>query len=66
MKKKQKTHKGASKRFKVTRNGHVLHRSQYLSHLRSKKSKRRIRRLKLMKKLVGNYRKKILKLLGKK
>jgi ribosomal protein L35 len=29
---KVKTHKGASKRFKVTKNGKVLHRSHYLRH----------------------------------
>ena len=36
---KHKTRKSAAKRFKVTKSGKVLHRSQQLRHLRSEKSK---------------------------
>ncbi|OGK14638.1 50S ribosomal protein L35 [Candidatus Roizmanbacteria bacterium RIFCSPHIGHO2_02_FULL_37_15] len=61
---KQKTHKSAAKRFKITKKGKLLHRSHYLRHLRSKKSKRQIRRLKLLKQVKGNYKKKIKKMLG--
>ncbi len=61
---KVKTHKGASKRFKVTKNGKVLHRSHYLRHLRFNKSKKRIRRLKTVKQTVGEFAIKIRKLLG--
>lgn len=62
---KQRTKKSAAKRFKITKTGKVLHRSQYLRHLLSKKSKRRIRRLKLYKIVQGQYQKKIKKMLGK-
>ncbi|MDH7476552.1 MAG: bL35 family ribosomal protein [Microgenomates group bacterium] len=63
---KQKTKKSVAKRFKVTKRGEILHRSQHLRHLRSKKGKKRIRRLKQLKKIEGTYKKKILKMLGKK
>lgn len=63
---KQRTNKSAAKRFKVTKTGKVLHRSHYLRHLRAKKSKRRVRALKQMKEVGGAYKKKILKMLGKK
>ena len=46
MKVKQKTHKGAAKRFKITKTGKVMHRSIKLRHLRHGKGKRTIRRLK--------------------
>jgi large subunit ribosomal protein L35 len=42
---KQKTHSGAKKRFRVTRNGKVLHYSQGLNHILEKKSTKRKRRL---------------------
>ncbi len=61
---KQKTHKGAAKRFKVTKSGKLLHRSHFLRHLRSKKSKRNIRDLKKMKVVAGAIEKKIKKMLG--
>jgi len=61
---KQKTRKGAAKRFKITSTGKLLHRSHYLRHLRSKKSKRQIRSLKSMKEVTGKYEKKIKKMLG--
>ena len=61
---KQKTHKGASKRFKVTKNGKVIHRSHYLRHLRAKKGKKRIRALKKMKQVEGVFAKKIKQMLG--
>ncbi len=62
---KQKTHKGAAKRFKITKSGKVLHRSITLRHLRSSKSKRQVRDLKKMKPLVGVFEKKILRILGR-
>lgn len=61
---KQKTHKGASKRFKVTGTGKLLHRSHKLRHLRAKKSKKNIRSLKKMNVVEGTIEKKIKKLLG--
>lgn len=64
MKLKHKPHKGATKRFKVTKSGKVLHRSIKLRHLRTVKGKRNIRRLKQMKQLTGAFEKKIKKLLA--
>jgi large subunit ribosomal protein L35 len=61
---KQKTKKSVVKRFKVTGSGKILHRSHYLRHLRSKKSKRHIRSLKQMKLLTGRYEKKVKRMLG--
>jgi large subunit ribosomal protein L35 len=42
---KQKTHSGAKKRFRVTRNGKVLVRQKNRKHLLEKKSASRKRRL---------------------
>lgn len=61
---KQKTRKAAVKRFKLTKGGKLLHRSHYLRHLRSKKSKAQIRRLKRMKLVTGAMEKKIKHMLG--
>lgn len=62
---KQKTKKAASKRFRLTKKGKLLHRSHYLRHLRSKKTKKRVRSLKKMKLVKGEYRNKVKKMLGK-
>jgi len=64
MKNKHRTHKGASKRFKVTSTGKLLHRSHTIRHLRKAKSKNQIRRLKQMKEVTGQHAKKIKQLLG--
>lgn len=64
MKNKHRTHKGTSKRFKVTGTGKVLHRSHTIRHLRTAKSKNQIRRLKQMKEVEGQHAKKIKQLLG--
>jgi large subunit ribosomal protein L35 len=61
---KQKTHKGASKRFKVTAGGKILHRSHKLRHNRSKKSKKQIRSLKTLKSTEGKIKRNIQRLLG--
>jgi large subunit ribosomal protein L35 len=42
---KQKTKKSLAKRFKVTKNGKVLHRHSFTSHLKSNKSSTQKRRL---------------------
>ena len=42
---KQKTHKGTKKRFRVTANGKVKHRSAGTSHLASRKTHKRKRLL---------------------
>lgn len=64
MKNKQRTDKSVSKRFKITGTGKVLRRSHYLRHLRSKKSKRQVRDLKMMKPVEGTMMKKIKQMLG--
>ncbi len=61
---KQRTHKGAAARFKITANGKVLHRSQKIRHLKATKSKRRQRAQNLDKEVVGVFATKIKKLLG--
>jgi len=66
MKKKQKTKKTVAKRFKVTKTGKVLYRQQGIRHLLSKKNKRWLRRKKKLKQLLGEYKNKVLKMLGKK
>ena len=42
---KQKTHKGTKKRFRVTASGKVKHRSAGTSHLASRKTQKRVRKL---------------------
>jgi len=42
---KQKTHKGAKKRFRVTAKGKVMHRQSGTSHLAARMSKKRRRNL---------------------
>jgi large subunit ribosomal protein L35 len=42
---KMKTHKGTKKRFRLTANGKVKHRSSGTSHLASRMSKKRRRKL---------------------
>ena len=64
MKVKTKTRKSAAKRFKVSKNGKVLHRSQNLRHLRSGKGKRNLRRLKTIKEIGGKFASKIKKMMG--
>ena len=66
MKKKQKTKKAVAKRFKITKSGKVLFRQQGFRHLLSKKNKRWLRRKKKLKQLLGEYKNKVLKMLGKK
>ena len=61
---KQKTRKGAAKRFKISKGGKLLHRSHYARHLRANKSKRQLRSLKQLKIVTGKLEKKIKKMLG--
>lgn len=61
---KTKTHRGAAKRFRVTRNGKVLHRKANRSHLLGKKSSRRKRRLAQMNEVTAE-KKYVLRLLGR-
>jgi large subunit ribosomal protein L35 len=61
---KQKTHRGAAKRFRVTRTGKVLHRRASRAHLLQKKTSKRKRRLARANEVTAE-RKNILRLLGK-
>ena len=45
MSSKQKTHKGAKKRFRVTGSGKIRRKAQNREHIREKKSSARLRRL---------------------
>jgi large subunit ribosomal protein L35 len=61
---KQKTHRGAAKRFRVTPTGKVLARRANRSHLLQKKTSRRKRRLARPNEVTAE-KKNILRLLGK-
>ncbi len=62
---KQKTHSGAKDRFRVTRNGKVLHRHQNKNHILEKKSSRRKRRLDGTSELTGGDKRQAQRLLGR-
>lgn len=63
-KNKMKIKKSVRNRFRVTKKGKVLRGSQGLSHLRSKNSKRKLRRMTEPKQLDGRFGKKIKQMLG--
>ena len=46
---KLKTKKSVSKRFKITKNGYFKHKKSHLSHILTKKSQNRKRKLRKMK-----------------
>ena len=52
---KQKTHKGAAKRFKITSKGKVVRRRSMASHILTKKTTKRKRRLRKATTVVGAY-----------
>lgn len=64
MKVKTKTRKSAAKRFNVTKNGKVLHRSKNIRHLKTTKGKRKLRGLRAIKQLNGAFAKKVKKMMG--
>lgn len=59
-----KIKKSVRNRFSVSKKGKVLRGSQGLSHLRSKNSKRKLRRMKEPKQMEGKFGKKIKQMLG--
>jgi len=63
---KHKVKKSVSNRFTVTKNGKVMRESAFDRHLRRKKSKKQLRRLKGKKVVTGRLATRIKKLLGKK
>ena len=62
---KQKTHKGAAKRFKVTGSGKIQHRRAGRVHNRHKKTARRWRRVDGDATLEGKNAKRVGRLLGR-
>ena len=62
---KFKIRKSVANRFRITRTGKVLRRSSFGRHLKRKKSKKQLRRLKRIRVVEGALAKKIKKLLGK-
>ncbi len=63
---KHKVKKSVSNRFTVTKNGKVMRESSFDRHLRRKKTKKQLRRLKGKKVVTGRLATRIKKLLGKK
>ena len=61
---KQKTHSGAKDRFRVTRNGKVVHAGQNRNHFFEKKTSQHKRRIRRQGSLTGGDRRQIIKLLG--
>jgi large subunit ribosomal protein L35 len=61
---KTKTHSGAAKRFRVTRNGKILRRKAYKNHILEKKSPKRKRRLGRTAELQGGDRAHVKRQLG--
>ncbi|MFA5828192.1 MAG: bL35 family ribosomal protein [Candidatus Shapirobacteria bacterium] len=65
VKNKLKTRKSVRNRFEVTKNGVVLRMSSFNRHLRRKKSKKQLRRLKGKQPVLGRFAIKVKKLLGR-
>jgi ribosomal protein L35 len=63
--KKLKVRKSVRNRFEVTKNGKVLRQSSFNRHLRRKKSKKQLRRLKGKQPVLGRFAIKVKKLLGR-
>jgi large subunit ribosomal protein L35 len=61
---KKKTHKGAAKRFKVTATGKVLRHSSERSHILTKKTTKRKRRLRKAKVVAPAFEKTVKELLN--
>jgi ribosomal protein L35 len=62
---KLKIRKSVRNRFEVTKNGTVLCESSFDRHLRRKKSKKQLRRLKGKKHVLGRFAKKVRQMLGR-
>ncbi|MBM3333302.1 50S ribosomal protein L35 [Candidatus Sumerlaeota bacterium] len=61
---KLKTSRGAAKRFKVTKSGHIMRRRAFHSHILTKKRSKRKRRLRGEAEVSAANRKQIRRLLG--
>ncbi len=62
---KQKTHKGAAKRYKVTGSGKIRHQKAWRGHNRHKKNARQWRRVAGEATLTGGNKKRAARLLGR-
>lgn len=62
---KLKIRKSVSNRFEVTKNGIVLRESSFHRHLRRKKSKKQLRRLKGKQHVISRLAKKVKQILGR-
>ena len=62
---KMKTHRATAKRFRVTRNGKVLHRNATGNHMLTKKSGSQRRRIEGMAQVQGQEAKNVKRLLGR-
>lgn len=63
-KQKKKIKKSVANRFRVTKTGKVMRLSSFTGHLKRKKSKKQLRRLKNPKVVTGATARKVKKLLG--
>jgi len=63
-KNKFKTRKAVARRFKITKTGKVLRLSSFARHLKRRKNRKQLRRLKKPKLVTGKMAKKVKKLLG--
>ncbi len=61
---KIKTRKSITKRFKITKNGKILRRRSFTSHLKEKKSSAKLSKMKRPVVMQGSYAKKLRKVLG--
>ena len=61
---KMKSHRGAKKRFKVTANGKVLRGHSMHSHILTKKSSKRKRKLRDVTTVKGKFEQNLLRMLG--
>lgn len=60
-----KIRKSVSNRFEITKNGKVLRAASFHRHLRRKKSKKQLRRLKKKQRVYGKFANKVRRLLGR-
>ena len=61
---KQKTHRGAAKRFRVTAGGKVMRNHSMKSHILTKKSTKRKRKLRKATEVIGKFSKNIKRLIS--
>ena len=61
---KQKSHRGASKRFKVTGTGKVRRHKSMKSHILTKKTTKRKRKLRKSTEVAGKFAKKLKNVIG--